>query len=134
MASDLNKGLGSYGKSLILGEKAAAEGGMGTQKVTEASGHLEIQSGTVSLCLSALLIMFANEKITLKNFTANHSQALVTVGTTELVVMGSSRGYCTGRKVVLKMQWTGNKVLLAPSKTEFKSLLKVCKNLSLGIM
>jgi len=41
--------------------------------VPQASGHLEMQSGTVSLRLSALLVMFAKEKSAHKNSTVNHS-------------------------------------------------------------
>lgn len=66
--------------------------------MTRASGHLEIQSGTVSLSLSVLLIMFANEKITRKKFTVNHSQALVPVGTAGLVVLGSLGGAVLGER------------------------------------
>lgn len=53
--SDCNNELSSYGKSWILGgEKAAGAWGVGTPKVPWASGRLEIQSVTLSLCLSAL--------------------------------------------------------------------------------
>lgn len=102
---------------------------MGTQKVPRASGHREIQSGTVSPCLSALLIMFANGKVTLKNFTVNHSQALVTASGD-----GLSEGVLYWEKGGLKMPWTGSQVLPVPHKTEFKSLLQVFKNFLLGVV
>lgn len=88
---------------------------------------------TVSLCLSAWLITFVNENITRKNLTVKHTQALVPVGATELVVMGSVRGVYWEKRG-LKLQWSGNQVFQVPCKTEFRSLVRGFKNLLLGMV
>lgn len=123
LVSDVNDGLGSCWKSLIVGKK-----GWVPRRCREHQG-----SWRSSLCLSAWLRTFVNEKITCKNLTVKHAQAVVPVGTTELVVMGSVRGMYW-EKGGLKLQWSGNQVFWVPCKTEFRSLVRGFKNLLLGMV
>lgn len=127
LVSDVSNRLGSFWKSLIVGKKEWVP-----RRCHERQGSWR-SSLWLSVCLSAWLITFVNENITRKNLTVKHTQALVPVGATELVVMGSVGGMYWEKRG-LKLQWSGNQVFQVPCKTEFRSLVRGFKNLLLGMV
>lgn len=127
---DLNKGLCSYGKSLIVGRgQELAEGWypQGARSI-RTCGEPVWHCQAVYFCIANNVCKW---KITHENFTVTHAQ--VTAGSCWACGDGL-RGVLYWEKGGLKMQRTGNQLLPVHHKTEFKSLLQVFKNLLLGMV